>query len=94
MSVLRMSVAAVLALSASLACAQGSTLTVEQRLQQLEAEQAAYVYNDAHFHLTNYVQEGTDIRHLPIFCRLIPHGNHYKIYDITSLHLSRSGKRL
>jgi len=36
-----MSVAAVLALSASLACAQGSTLTIEQRLQQLEAEQAA-----------------------------------------------------
>jgi hypothetical protein len=34
-------VAAVLALSASLACAQGSTLTIEQRLQQLEAEQAA-----------------------------------------------------
>ena len=33
--------AAALALSASLACAQGSTLTVEQRLQQLEAEQAA-----------------------------------------------------
>jgi hypothetical protein len=29
-----------LALSASLACAQGSTLTIEQRLQQLEAEQA------------------------------------------------------
>jgi hypothetical protein len=41
MSVLKMSVAAVLALSASLACAQGSTLTIEQRLQQLEAEQAA-----------------------------------------------------
>ena len=40
MSVLKMSVAATLALSASLACAQGSTLTVEQRLQQLEAEQA------------------------------------------------------
>jgi hypothetical protein len=41
MSVVKMSVAAVLALSASLACAQGSTLTIEQRLQQLEAEQAA-----------------------------------------------------
>jgi hypothetical protein len=41
MSMLKCSVAAVLALSASLACAQGSTLTVEQRLQQLEAEQAA-----------------------------------------------------
>ncbi|MCM2310157.1 MAG: hypothetical protein NDI84_02040, partial [Steroidobacteraceae bacterium] len=41
MSVLKMSVAAVLALSASLACAQGSPLTIEQRLQQLEAEQAA-----------------------------------------------------
>jgi hypothetical protein len=38
---LRVSVAVVLALSASLACAQGSTLTIEQRLQQLEAEQAA-----------------------------------------------------
>jgi hypothetical protein len=41
MSILRVSVAAVLALSASLACAQGTTLTIEQRLQQLEAEQAA-----------------------------------------------------
>ena len=41
MSILRMSVAAVLALSASLACAQGSTLTLEERLQRLEAEQAA-----------------------------------------------------
>jgi len=41
MSVLKMSLAATLALSASLACAQGSTLTIEQRLQQLEAEQAA-----------------------------------------------------
>jgi len=41
MSILRVAVATVLALSASLACAQGSTLTIEQRLQQLEAEQAA-----------------------------------------------------
>jgi len=41
MSVLRISVAAVLALSASLACAQGVAPTIEQRLQQLEAEQAA-----------------------------------------------------
>jgi hypothetical protein len=24
--------------------------------------QTAYVVNDAHLHLTNYVQEGTDIR--------------------------------
>jgi hypothetical protein len=36
-----MSVAAALALSTSLACAQGASLTIEQRLQQLEAEQAA-----------------------------------------------------
>jgi Phosphate-selective porin O and P len=41
MSILRISVAAVLALSASLACAQGVAPTIEQRLQQLEAEQAA-----------------------------------------------------
>jgi len=41
MSILRVSVAAVLALSASLACAQGVAPTIEQRLQQLEAEQAA-----------------------------------------------------
>ncbi len=41
MSTLRISVAAVLALSASLACAQGAAPTIEQRLQQLEAEQAA-----------------------------------------------------
>jgi hypothetical protein len=41
MSILRVTVSAVLALSATLACAQGSTLTIEQRLQQLEAEQAA-----------------------------------------------------
>jgi hypothetical protein len=41
MSILRVTVSAALALSASLACAQGSTLTIERRLQQLEAEQAA-----------------------------------------------------
>jgi hypothetical protein len=41
MSVLRITVAAVLALSASLANAQGVAPTIEQRLQQLEAEQAA-----------------------------------------------------
>lgn len=41
MSILRVTVSAALALSASLAFAQGSTLTIEQRLQQLEAEQAA-----------------------------------------------------
>jgi len=41
MSILRVAVATVLALSASLACAQGSTLTLEERLQRLEAEQAA-----------------------------------------------------
>jgi hypothetical protein len=41
MSLLRFSVAAVLALSAALACAQDATPTIEQRLQQLEAEQAA-----------------------------------------------------
>jgi hypothetical protein len=41
MSLLRVSVAAVLALSATLACAQDAAPTIEQRLQQLEAEQAA-----------------------------------------------------
>jgi hypothetical protein len=41
MSLLRVSVAAALALSATLACAQGVAPTIEQRLQQLEAEQAA-----------------------------------------------------
>ncbi|MBP7013525.1 MAG: hypothetical protein KBB53_06835, partial [Steroidobacteraceae bacterium] len=41
MSLLRISVAAVLALSATLAAAQGATPTIEERLQQLEAEQAA-----------------------------------------------------
>ena len=40
MSILRIAVSAVLALSASLACAQGSTLTIEERLQKLEAEQS------------------------------------------------------
>ena len=41
MSVLRVSVAAVLALSATLACAQGSSPSIAERLQKLEAEQAA-----------------------------------------------------
>ena len=41
MSILRFAVSAALALSATLACAQGSTPTIEQRLQRLEAEQAA-----------------------------------------------------
>jgi hypothetical protein len=41
MSMLKCSVAAVLALSATLASAQGATPSIEQRLQQLEAEQAA-----------------------------------------------------
>ncbi len=41
MSVLRAFVVTALALSATLASAQGATPTVEQRLQQLEAEQAA-----------------------------------------------------
>ena len=40
MSILRITVAAVLALAAGLANAQGSTLTIEQRLQKLEAEQS------------------------------------------------------
>jgi len=40
MSILRVTVSAALALSASLAFAQGSTLTIEQRLQKLEAEQS------------------------------------------------------
>lgn len=41
MSILRVSVAAVLALSATMACAQGSSPSIEERLQQLESEQAA-----------------------------------------------------
>ena len=41
MSILRFAMSAALALSATLACAQGSMPTIEQRLQQLEAEQAA-----------------------------------------------------
>ena len=41
MSLLRISVAAVLALSATLAAAQGATPSIEERLQQLESEQAA-----------------------------------------------------
>ena len=27
-----------------------------------DRKESAYVYNDAHFHLTNYVQEGTDLK--------------------------------
>lgn len=30
--------------------------------QQLAADEDAYLFHDSHFHLTNYVQEGTDIR--------------------------------
>ena len=30
-------------------------------LRQAPAPRAGYVVNDSHFHLTNYVQEGTDI---------------------------------
>ena len=41
MSFLRTSVVAALAMSATLASAQGTSVSVEQRLQQLEAEQAA-----------------------------------------------------
>ena len=66
MSPLRVSVAVVLALAATLACADGAKPSLDERLQQLEAEQAApapgCLFNDAHFHLTNYVQKGTDLR--------------------------------
>jgi len=41
MRLLKTSVAAVLAMSASLACAQGANSSVEERLQRLEAEQSA-----------------------------------------------------
>ena len=41
MSFLRTSVVAALAMSATLASAQGTSVSVEQRLQRLEAEQAA-----------------------------------------------------
>ncbi|MEY2919412.1 MAG: hypothetical protein RL261_717 [Pseudomonadota bacterium] len=41
MNCLKASVAAVLAMSASLACAQGTSGSIEERLQRLEAEQAA-----------------------------------------------------
>jgi predicted TIM-barrel fold metal-dependent hydrolase len=41
--------AAVLSVTAALAAARG------------EAEDAGYLFNDSHFHLTNYVQKGTDI---------------------------------
>jgi hypothetical protein len=48
-------------------------------------QESAYLVNDAHFHLTNYVQQGTDIRdflkimgtkvydlYAPLFARLTP----------------------
>jgi peptidoglycan hydrolase CwlO-like protein len=41
MNCLKASVAAVLAMSASLACAQGTSGSIEERLQRLEAEQSA-----------------------------------------------------
>lgn len=43
-----------LAVLAAIALAAGASLAAE-------AAQPAYQVNDAHFHLTNYVQEGTDI---------------------------------
>ena len=30
--------------------------------QETQTKTDTYLFNDAHFHLTNYVQEGTDIR--------------------------------
>ena len=41
MSILKASVAAALAMSATLASAQGTSTSVEERLQRLEAEQSA-----------------------------------------------------
>jgi hypothetical protein len=44
-----------------IAAALGVALLVLPSAHAREATQPQYVYSDAHFHLTNYVQEGTAI---------------------------------
>ena len=38
------------------------SLALSTSVAPAASDEAAYVYNDAHFHLTNYVQEGTDLK--------------------------------
>lgn len=41
-------------------CLLGATPTLSQT-QVVSSKEAGYEFNDTHFHLTNYIQEGTDI---------------------------------
>src|SRR5690349_15567184 len=44
-----------------LACASG-VATAVLGAQQLASADSTYEFNDSHFHLTNYIQRGTDLR--------------------------------
>jgi hypothetical protein len=39
------------------------TLGADAATAQTAARNPDYLFNDSHFHLTNYVQKGTDIHH-------------------------------